>query len=372
MEFKTANPTLETRLRATIRTMNISTSRATLRRVTWVNSNDRTTMCLCFVTKQISQPVERPLVHRPLLLFAALLCGRADFLEVLNHDQSTGNYRLNQLPTDHVVAIRPKPSRPTRQLFEMSFGGLCAFGLKRTLQPEIPAFRRLPATLAKKLVVGCDGRTSDPKVHTDDFPIGNELYVWQSHDHMQPELASAVNQVGAVEACALFQQANRIRIQMQCQNLPALNRCQRNAISKDSIRTLIISNSADCTLGTTYRFESWRRLTTRKRLCDLLGMFSFPFHVPSQRRLDRFSRFCSGRDYQLSRQLWIVCSQWIVSRLVQFNAVLFTLLPTIRSNRIEARRILLHGFKQNQFLFLGGAKRKTDRALHKEILAQIF
>jgi hypothetical protein len=33
---------------------------------------------------------------------------------------------------------------------------------------------------------------------------------------------------------------------------------------------------------------------------------------------------------------------------------------------------LLHGFRQNRFLFRCGQKWKTDRALHKAILAQIF
>lgn len=372
VEFKTTLPALETRLRATIGTMNMTTTRTALRCLAWVNPNDHTTLRLCFVSKQIPQTVERPLVHSTLLLLATLFRIRADFLQVLNDDQSARSYRLNQLPTDNVVAIRPKPSRLARQLFEMSFGRLRAFGLKRTLQPEIPAFHCFPGTLTEKFVVGGDGRTGDPEVHTDDFSTGNELYVWKSHHHMKPEPAFAIDQVSTIKACTLLQQANSIRIQVQRQHLPALSRCQRNAISIDGIRTLVISNGTVCTLGATHWFEDWSRLTTRDCLRNLLGIFSFPFHIPRQRRLDRFCRFRSGRNYQLSGQLWIVCAQWIVSRLVQFYTILFPSLPTVHSNCIEAGRILLHGFRQNCPLFLCGQKWKTDRALHKAILAQIF
>lgn len=372
VEFKTTLSAFETRLRATIGTMNMTTTRTALRCLAWVNPNDHTTLRLCFVSKQIPQAVERPLVHSALLLLATLFRIRADFLEILNDNQSARSYRLNQLPTDNVVAIRPKPSRLARQLFEMSFGRLRAFGLKRTLQPEIPTFHCFPGTLTEKFVVGCNGRTGDPEIHTDHIPIGNELYIGQGHDHMQPEPAPAIDQVSTVKAYALFQQANRIRIQLQRQQLPAMSRCQRNAISKDCIRTLVISNGTVFTFGTTHWFEGWSRFPESQGLCNLLGIFPLPFHLPSQRRLDRFCCFRSGRNYQLGRQLWVVCAQWIVSRLVQFHAILFTLLPTVHSNGIEAGRILLHGFRQNCMLLLCGQKWKTDRALHKAILAQIF
>ncbi len=154
MEFKSAIPAAETRLRATVRTMNIPTLRATLRGMAWVHHYHPTTLCLCLIHKQIPQAVERPCMHGSLLRLAVLLRIRTDLLQVLNHDQSTRCYRSNQLPTDNVVAIRPKPSSPARQFLEMSSCGLCAFGLKRTLQPEVPAFRRLPANADQKICCG--------------------------------------------------------------------------------------------------------------------------------------------------------------------------------------------------------------------------
>ena len=159
---------------------------------------------------------------------------------------------------------------------------------------------------------------------------------------------------------------------MQCQNLPALNRCQRNVISEHRIRTLVVTNGTVCTLGTTHWLEGCNRFPSRKRFRNLLGIFPRPFYFPSRRRLDRFCCSCSGRDHQLSRQSWIVCSQWIVRRLMQFYAILFALLPTICSDCVEASRVLPNSFKQNRFLIQCGQKWKTDCSLHKGILAQIF
>lgn len=270
MELKTTIPTLETRLRTTTGATDISTMRTTLRRMARVHPNDHATICLRFVSKQIPQAVERPLVHSPLLLLATLFRIRADLHQVLNHDQSARSYRLKQVPTGHVVAIRPKPSRPARQLFEMSFGGLCAFGLKCTLQLKVPAFHRFPGTVTEEFVVGCNSGMSDPKVYPDDIPVRNELYVWPGHDHIQPEFALAIDQVGTVICNALFQQTNNIWVQIQRQHLPALNRCQRDAVSKNGVRTLVITNGTVCTLGTPHWFESWNRFPASKSFRNFL------------------------------------------------------------------------------------------------------
>jgi len=103
----------------------------------WIDINDHAATLFRFVHEKITQTVERPLVHGPLLLLATLVRSGAYFLEVLNHDCSTRRDRLNQLPTDNMVAIQAKPRDFVREPFQMSLRTIAAFALKRTLQIEI-------------------------------------------------------------------------------------------------------------------------------------------------------------------------------------------------------------------------------------------
>jgi hypothetical protein len=112
--------------------------------MTRVNSNDHTAALFRFVHKQITQAVERPLVHGTSLLFAILIRSVSDFCQVLNHEGRARRNTLNQLPTDNMVAIQAKPRDLVREFFQMPLRTIAAFALKRTLQSEVPAFRVFP------------------------------------------------------------------------------------------------------------------------------------------------------------------------------------------------------------------------------------
>ena len=75
-------------------------------------------------------------------------------------------------------------------------------------------FHCFPGTVTEKSIVRGDGGTRDPEINADDFPIGDELYIWQCYNHVKPESALAIDQVSAVVAGALFQQTNCMRVLM--------------------------------------------------------------------------------------------------------------------------------------------------------------
>jgi len=203
--------------------MNMTTTRTALRSVAWVNANDHTTTRFCFVDKQVAQAVERPLVHSASLLFAVLFRCIEDVRQVLNHDRSTRRNRLNQLPTDNMIAIQAKLRDFARELFQMSLRAIAAFALKRTLQSEVPAFRVFPGTFTQKTIIRCNSGTRNPKIHTHNLPVGNELYIRQSYDEMQPEPAFAKDQVRTVVFNTLCKQTLCIGIEMQTNDLPTSN-----------------------------------------------------------------------------------------------------------------------------------------------------
>ena len=331
----------------------MATTRTALRCVTWVNSNDHAPMCLRFISQQRTQAVERPLVHGASLLFAMLLRVASDFYQVLNRDDRARRNGLYQLPADNVIAIQAKPGRPPRQPFEMPLSGFCAFALKRTLQPEISTFSVFPRTFTKKLIVRCNGRTDDTKVHTDHIPIRNEFQVRQGDDHIQPESAFAKDQIRAIECNALRKQSPCIRIQVQFNNLSASNRSQRNTVLMIGIGTGVIANRADIALGALNRFENWIGFATSMSLRNLLRKLSFFFDLPRESRPDCFGCLRSGRDHQLSRQPWKCFSQRIVCCLMQLHTILFSVFPSKICHSIEAFCILQNGFKQYIELFYG-------------------
>ncbi len=343
----------------------MTTTRTPLRCVAWINSNDRTTTLFRLVSKQVAQAVECPLVHSTSLFFAVLLRVVSDFRQALNHDGSTRRHRLNQLPTDNVIAIQAKPRDLVREFFQMSLRTIAAFALKRTLQSEVPAFRVFPGTFTKKSIIRRNGGTGDPQVHADNFPVRNELRIGQSHNQMQPEPALAKDQVRTVILNALCEQTPSIRIEMHSNNLPASNSRQRNAIPVKGVGTLIISNGTDVALRASNWLERWRGFATSEGPCNFLWKFPFLFEFPRESRLDCFSCLYSGGDHQLRWQAWVGFSQWIVGCLMQLNPILFPVLPSISRYGIETFCVLLNSFKQHSLLIVGGQQWKADGSLHE-------
>lgn len=128
----------------------MSTTRTTLRGVTGVYSDYFAATFLSFVLDIFPKSSIRPLMHRPTLRFAVPFRAVANFGQVFHDNGGAWLYRLNHLPTDHVIAIGAKSLHLLRQLFEPSFSGRCAFALKRTLQSKVPSLRNFSRSADRK------------------------------------------------------------------------------------------------------------------------------------------------------------------------------------------------------------------------------
>jgi len=332
--------------------MDVTTLRTALRRMAWVYAHDLASMRLCFVGQHLSQAPKRPLVHRAALDTPVLFRAVTNFVQVLNDNRCARFYGLNDLPTDHVIAIGAKPCRLACQLPEMAFGRLRAFALKRTLQSEVPALHLLPGTLTEKSVVRGHGGSGYPEVHTDHLPIRDYLRVRQRENDMQPELPAAVNQICAVISRRKGKHFSSAGIQRHGQRQPSANRRQRHVpfAQVGGVRALVVAYRRQVAM--------W--------LPNLFAAF-----LPGQRTFDRLRRSHSGGNHQLGGQVRVLLSERIVRRVMQVHAVFHSMLPSIGSDGVKASGVLLKGIQQNSSLFWRRGELEAECSLHTRVVSYI-
>src|SRR6266540_281475 len=154
-------PTLECALGTPVGAGSMPTAATQLRGMSRINRNHRTTALLGLVLNFGFERGERPAMHpafRPSLLggFLALFCPLADVFQVFQHDRRTRAGGLHDLLTEDVIGIFSEACPTSFELPQVPFGGAAALLLQRADLLEVAALDGFPASLAKKLVVGCD------------------------------------------------------------------------------------------------------------------------------------------------------------------------------------------------------------------------
>jgi hypothetical protein len=227
-----------------------------------------------------------------------------------------------------VVAILPKPSPPTRQLFQMPLGRLRAFGLEFALEPEIPLFNFLPFSLPEKTGVGRNSRSVDAEINPDNATGRNELRWLDIHDHMQPPTRWTPQQVCGGKAIGAVEPSQGRTVRRKGKFDPT---CYGG---KPDDPPLFFEAKA---AGVVTHHAS---LPLRRR--DFLTLF-----LPSERRTQRLRRLHARRDHKLRRQIRMCFAQVAVSRLMvlaiykaferwrRTNYVFPRLLPTLKSGGIR-------------------------------------
>lgn len=145
----------------------MSAAGTSLGSTTRVNTHHHAPLGLRLVGQEGPKSGEAPGVQAATRFPATLLDARADVRQVLHNDYSAGLYGINDVPTEHVVAILAEAVDLPGQLAEVPLGRASAFRLKRTLQSEVPAIDFTPASGAKETVVGADGWTVQANIHTE-------------------------------------------------------------------------------------------------------------------------------------------------------------------------------------------------------------
>lgn len=322
-----------------------ATARASLASVPGVNTNDYTAFRLGFVSQEGAQLSECPAVQPTVLLAATLLGPGADVCQVFNGNGSPWGNGVNDLPTELVVQVAPKPKLFTRETAKMFLRALGAFGLQGTTKPKVSILKFTPAALAEEAIVGSDGRTTKAKVNADDSAIINELYVGQSNHDVQPETALAFDKVGTIKACGSIKR-----------------RLKEGGYSDRQDKTTGDSGQADGVVVGEYPVATSivpDRRKLRVGIRDLATLF-----LKGKGRLDGLGSSHPGGTNKLSWQSGMLGSQRIIGRFMQFHAVLLAVLPTVITNGIETGRVLSDGFRENSRLCFCWVEKQSYCALH--------
>lgn len=322
-----------------------ATARASLASVPGVNTNDHTAFRLGFVSQEGAQLSECPAVQPTVLLAATLFGPGADVCQVFNGNGSPWANGVNDLPTELVVQVAPKPKLFTREAAKMSLRALGAFGLQGTTKPKVSILEFTPATLAEEAIIGSDGRTTKAKVNTDDLSITNELYIGQGHHNMQPKATFTLDKVCAVEAAGSVKRRLEEVGHSDWKDNPTGDGGEAHSVvvREHPVATSIVPD--------------WRKF--RMRIRDFATFF-----LENKRRLDGFGCPHSGSTDKLSWQSGMLGSQRIIGRFMQFHAVLLAVLPTVITNGIETGGVLSKCFREDAGLFFCWIKKQSYCALH--------
>ena len=115
----------------------------------------------------------------------------SNIFEVLqNNDRTRGGVGNETLAQD-VVTIPVETRLTPSQFLEMTFSGFTPFGLQFSLQTEMLTIKLFPATMAKKVMLGCDSRMIQSKVDPDNLITLRNIRFRDTHHDMQPVLSFA-------------------------------------------------------------------------------------------------------------------------------------------------------------------------------------
>ena len=294
-----------------------------------------------------------PAVMPPPLFAATLFGAAADMGQVLDHDHAARLHVLNDAFAQNVVAILPKPCLPPSHLLKMAFGGSAAFGLKLATKPEVPFFNLLPSPLPQELPVGQNGGSVDAEIDTDGLAGGDDLRWIDSQNDIEPPAGRAMDKIGTVEARCPVEPPLRVGVDAEREFDPARHGGQANdaVLGFHAVGAGVVPDAAPL------------RLRSRNFPTSLLQ---------HDGGLDGFGRLHSGRNHQLARHRRMLRSKIVVRRLVQRDAVLLSVLPTVLSHCVEAISRSGKRLRQDRVLLGESCQTYADRALHHSYIGSFL
>jgi len=318
---------------------------AHLRRVAGVNANHLAPLGLRLVGQEEPELGEAPGVQATARFPAPLPSARADIHQILHDDHGAGLNEIDDAPTQNMVAVAPEAVDLPGQLAQMPLGRAGAFALKTATQPEVPAFHPFPTPFAKEAVVGADGWARKPHIHSHDRSGWTELDIRKCHDDMEPKPPFAADQVRTVEADGLIEQTFGMGICSEGNLDPTCYRGQSdNALHRlQCVGAGVIADRPQGGAGI-------------GSLATLL--------LAGKHGLHRFRRFHARRDHQLGGKIRESLPQGAVGGVVQPDAVLLPLRPTIGRDGVEALGVLAERLQKSIRLLAGWFQPKPDRSLH--------
>lgn len=344
VDFKPTFMTLELGTRAAVVLGCVSTARASLRGISRVYRDHRTTPLLGLVLDKLTKLGEGPGMQPSL--------GRSFFLgldslsyvgEVFENNCPTSGGRLNDLFGQDVVAITTKSSLGPAQFLQMPFGRLGAPSLESSFQFEPTPVDSFPTSFAEELIVRGDGRLDESEINSQDMVDGNDLGVGNRDGNVHKPTSVTHNQIGRINlGPGIFFGIDR---HLESQGLPSRGRGQAQGS------------------GLPIDFERVDVVPHRAEIGVRAGNFPSPA-LQHQGAPDGFSGFDTGLDVMIADESWEFGSERTIEFVVQSNPVLFPMLPTTRAHGVENAGKLPTGFEQRRPLCISGFEIDNNCTAH--------
>lgn len=163
-----------------------------------VNRHYTHTSLLRLVLKKAAYLGETPAMQPPPTFAPALVSGVSNFGQVLNHNRRASPDALDYALGENVVAIPSKPLQSARQLFEMPFSRLCAFGLQFPPDTEYTAVDFFPVASSPKPPFRGHSGVGNTQVNPDYLQFlgrGDRRTLRYISYYVQPEFTFAIKQI---------------------------------------------------------------------------------------------------------------------------------------------------------------------------------
>ncbi len=365
----------EETLRSTIGTMLMSTFGTHLGSVSWINLHYSYPACLGFVGQEAMQLGKRPamqaaFVHH-VLLAAPDLGSLTNVGEVFQNNGTARCSVVDKAFGEDMVVISSLPKPFPRELAQVAFRTLCAFGLKDPAETKNAAFLFLPSSLTQEVTLRGHSRTVHTQVNPDHFIGMSDNRDRNGNDNMEKVAPLAIAEVSRTDL-ATAKLRGMLRNGETHLNAPGYSsKTTGKRVPLDPGGTLIITDRSESGLWSLHRLEHRRFFALLLGLLNSFGIGCLMFLGPRERRFDGFGGLDTSSTNQLSWKVWIVSTQIVVGLLMQFHPIAALGLKAQTSNRIEASRMLVQRALQEAGLRRERVQWYDYRSIHAESLSYI-
>ena len=363
-------------LRTAIVACLVPTTRARLRGVARINLDHPDALGLRLVGQKRMKLCKAPRVDTPLPLHALAFFAATnlrvltDVGQVLKDQRATRRGRFYEAFGEDVIMVFSLPQPLTRKFFQVPFSRFCAFRLQFPAQAKHASFLFFPATLSQKGTGAGHGWTIEPKVNPNHL-TGRIKHGSRKRDNDMQKIASVVEtQIGRASLPTHILPSMVRDGERNLKTARDARQAGCHAVPLDPVGVFIIADGSTGRLGTTNRLEGGKRSSLLCRLGNPLWIAGSVFFLPGQRRFHGFSRFDASSADQLSRQVGVLSTQWIVSAFMQGDAITASSLKTCACGSIETGSVLLHCSVKESFLLRSRMELCNNRSMDRTSISK--
>lgn len=331
----------EKTLRTAIGAMLMPAPRAHLRSVARVYPLYAHTPLLCFVKRQGVELGKGPTMQFPLiidvlvLLAASHLGGISDVGQVLKDDGAARGSILDDALGEDMITVPVESLLPLRKLLQVTFRGLCSFGLEFSPEAKVTAVNLFPMFRAKKLMLGGHSRSREAKINSDHFPCRVDSRFRHMHHDMQPPFPLTIDEVSSGNLVSCVASAEMGNRKGNAESSSTTRELNRLCLPVQEVGMFIVADRTELALRHLDGLKLGNWLATLQGLGLLLLEVSLMLLLPRQGTLESLSSLDASLNEQVTDQARTSRLGSVVSGMMQLYPVLFLVLPAIGAHGIE-------------------------------------